>query len=388
MRRIIEPSEMRREPVCKFQPRCGGCPWMPLSEREQRSWKRGLVRESLERIARIDSAIVEEIRAPVDDLGYRNRAEFKLGTDPGGTPAVGFHPAGGGVELVDIDHCHLQHDAANAVLRSARGFLLRGAPRVGDFRLTIRRSQRSGRMLVVLRESSRPFPGARNLSQIIMKRHSDVGGVVLLKGIPGRRGGAGVVTLAGRPWIEERLGAIDFRVGAATFLQVSSAGAAELIRLVEQLAGGVEKKAVLDLYGGVGAFGFALLGMGAKSVAVCDSDGRAIECGRRTAKRLGERRISFSRSSVDAFLSGKGRKSRASEVVVANPPRAGLGAGVVRRIADRSPSTVVVVSCDPATLARDLRLFDEAGYAAGRVVPVDLFPQTAHIECVAVLARR
>jgi 23S rRNA (uracil-5-)-methyltransferase RumA len=386
--RIVEPSKLRREPVCKFQPHCGGCPWMPLPEREQREWKQKLIEEASSRIARIDPAIVEEIRAPVKELGYRNRVEFKLGTDRTGTPAVGFHPSGGGRELVDIDHCHLQHDAANAVLRTARKFLLGSSQQAGDYRLTIRRSEWNGRILVVLRETSRPFPGAKKLSNFITRRHSEVSGVALLRGSSGRRGGSSAVTLAGRPWIEERIGTLEFRAGAATFLQVSSPGATELIRLVRECAGAVEDRAILDLYGGVGSFGFSLLERGAKAVVVCDADGQAIECGRRTARRLEERRISFTREAVEDFLSHSGPRGRAADVIIANPPRAGLGAGVVGQIVRRDAATIVLVSCDPATLARDIRLLEEGGYSARRVVPVDLFPQTAHVESVAHLARR
>lgn len=388
LQRLIGPSRLRRPPVCKFQPLCGGCPWMPLPESEQRGWKRRLIEETLSRIARIDPAVVEEIRAPVDDLGYRNRVEFKLGTDRGGTPAVGFHSAGGGLELVDIDHCYLQHDAANAVLRSARSFLLGSSMPGGDYRLTIRRSEKSGRILVVLRQTSRPFPGARKLSEFVTQRHPDVSGVVLLRGSAGRRGGQSAVTLAGVPWLEERIGTVDFRAGAATFLQVSSAGAAELIGLVGEFAGSVEDRSILDLYGGVGAFGFALLERGARDVVVCDADGQAIDCGRRTARRLERRGISFAAASVEEFLSRKGSPGRGADVIIANPPRAGLGAEVAGQIVRRAASTVILVSCDPATLARDIRSLEDGGYATRRVVPVDLFPQTAHLESVAHLVRR
>ncbi len=386
--RLVEPSKLRREPVCKFQPHCGGCPWMPLPEMEQRMWKRKLVVDALSRIAHIDPAVVEEIRAPVKDLGYRNRVEFKLGTDRSGAPAVGFLSAGDGRELVDIDHCHLQHDAANAVLRTARQFLLRSSQRPGDFRLTIRRSECNGRILVVLRETSRPFPGARKLAGFIAQRHAEVGGVVLLKGSPGRRGGSGAVTMSGRPWIEERIGTVNFRVGAATFLQVSSPGAAELLRLVGECAGAVQDRSIIDLYGGVGAFGFSLLQEGAKEVVVCDADGQAIDCGRRTARRLEERRISFSRGTVESFLGQNGPRGRSADIIIANPPRAGLGAEVARQLVRRGADTIVMVSCDPATLARDIRLLEEGGYGTRRVVPVDLFPQTAHVESVARLVRR
>jgi 23S rRNA (uracil-5-)-methyltransferase RumA len=368
---------------------------MPLPEKVQREWKRRLLEEAVSRIARIDRSVVEEIRAPTDDLGYRNRVEFKLGAGRRGSPAVGFHSAGGGDELIDIDHCHLQHDAANAVLRTAREFLLESSPsarwepaRKEDYRLTIRRSELNGCILAVLRETSSSFPAARGLARFMIERHREVSGVALLKGRPGRRGGATSITLAGRPWIEERIGTIDFRAGAATFLQVSSAGAAELIRLVTECAGPVEGIKIHDLYGGVGAFGLAMLERGARNAVVCEADGQAVACGRSAARRIGERRISFVRAGVEEFLREAAERGGGADLIVANPPRAGLGPRVVRGIISRAGPAVVLVSCDPATLARDLRLMIEGGYSIRRMVPVDLFPQTAHIETVAHLVRQ
>ena len=156
--------------------------------------------------------------------------------------------------------------------------------------------------------------------------------------------------------------------------------------MVEEGAGGLDGKRVLDLYGGLGVHAFTLLRAGAARATVCDADADAIGCGREAARRSGERRVAFHHDDAARFLRGK-RESLNVDVVVANPPRTGMGQGVNHEILRMGPHRLVIVSCDPATLARDLRVFADGGYRVERVTPVDLFPQTAHIEAVAVLSR-
>jgi 23S rRNA (uracil1939-C5)-methyltransferase len=390
--RLLRPSPQRRHPPCPFQDACGGCPWMPLEETIQRSWKLRLLQDALSRIGGLEGLAVEEVSRPVEPLHYRNRLEMTLGQDAAGEPAIGFHPSDPVGGLVDVDRCLLQHESANRLLSSVRQILLasaavrRATGRSGaDFRLTIRRSWADGRMLVTLRETSVPFPHARELARSLLSRHPELNGVVRLKARPGRRGGASSSTEAGRPWLEERIGEILFRTGAATFVQVSTAGAAELVRLVTECAGVIEGGRVLDLYGGIGLFSLSLLANGAGRAVVCDADGEAIACGRRTAARLDDDRVKFFHDDAGRFMTERWSGEGGSDLVVANPPRSGLDPRVVRELLRRKAARLVLVSCDPATLARDLSSLVAGGYRVERVAPVDLFPQTAHIESVSLL---
>jgi len=363
---------------------------MVLGEALQGEWKGRIVRDALERIGRLERPPLMPLLTPGAPTGYRNKVEFGLGPDRSGRAVVGLHSAADPSRLVDVDRCLLQHDAANDVLETARRVLLDppgAAPeRDGDrFRLVLRRSWSTGRILVALREEERPFPCQDGLVREITARHPDVSGIVRLRALPGKRGGTRAATLHGEPWIEERFVGRRFLLPPSTFLQVNSVAASELVRLVSEAARPEGGERVLDLYGGVGVYGLALLQRGAANVEVCDADGEAIACGRKSAGEAGERRIRFRRADVGSHLGRIGGRRPGFDVVVANPPRTGLGPGVAERIAGLRPARIVMVSCDPATLARDLRVLIGAGCGLERVTPLDMFPQTAHVEAVAAL---
>jgi 23S rRNA (uracil1939-C5)-methyltransferase len=295
---------------------------------------------------------------------------------------------------VDVEQCPLQTDPANAVLETAREFLLsrpqdwvRAADEGAEpYRLAVRTSRSTGEVLVALRETSRPFPDAEALARRLTDAHAELTGVVRIRALPGRRGGARVLPVLGRTWIRERIGGVSYRLPAASFLQVNPDAGELLLELVREGTGLVDGKSVIDLYGGVGVFAFDLVRRGARAT-VCEADVDAVRCGRRAARSIASDRVTFCHSDVTAFLRAHLRDGHRAEIVVANPPRTGLGARLPKQIAELEPRRVVLVSCDPATLARDARRLGAAGFTAERAVPVDVFPQTAHVETVLFLGR-
>lgn len=392
--RRLRDSPERRDPPCPLQPACGGCPWMALAEPDQLRWKRSLVLDALRRIGQ-SGVPVDRPRASPRSLGYRNRLELTLGRDRGRRPAIGFHRAdSAGEGLVDVERCPLQTDPANAVLATVRDFLLSrpegwvGAADEGaePFRLMVRTSWTTGEVLVALRETTRSFPAAEALAERLAEAHAELTGVVRIRALRGRRGGARILPVLGRTWIRERIGGVSYRLPAASFLQVNPEAGELLIELVREGAGPVDGKSVIDLYGGVGVFAFDLARRGARA-AVCEADVDAVRCGRRAARSIAAGRVSFCHSDVTAFLRDFLRDGQRADVVVANPPRSGLGARLPQQIARVEPRRVVLVSCDPATLARDARRLTAAGFTAERAIPVDVFPQTAHVETVLFLDR-
>ena len=389
--RLLSGSADRRSPPCPIQSGCGGCPWMVLDEQVQQHWKRRLVVEALRRIGRSEIE-VDALRAAPSALGYRNKVELTLGRDPEGRPAIGFHrPEGAGPGLVDVRACAVQSRPADAVLATARAFLLEraaawSAPTDGQtdpFRLILRTSRATGQVLVALRETTRPFPDARALADRLARKHADLSGVVRIRARTGQRGGARVSAVYGKSWIEERIGELNFRLPATSFLQVNIEAVDLLIDLVQRGAGPVAGKVVLDLYGGIGAFGIALARRGGECI-VCEADVEAVRCGRQAVRGRSVGKVRFEHADVGAFL---GREGCRADIVVANPPRSGLGRRVADRLARLAPRRIVLVSCDPATLARDARRLVESGFRIERAVPVDVFPQTAHVETVLTLIR-
>jgi 23S rRNA (uracil1939-C5)-methyltransferase len=360
---------------------------MTLDEREQRRWKGAIVRDALQRIGGVEVDVAPVVPAP-RQLGYRNKIELGVARDAEGRVRVGYHSAPPESRLVDVERCEVQHPAANVLLSSVREFFAGlDGDRIGEgLRIVLRRSWSSGELLVAAWESGPPFPEAKSLAEHLRPRHAELAGVVRVLTPRGRRGGARTIAVWGRTWLAERVGDIELRLPAASFLQINAELAPVLLGVVVELAGNVRGRRVADLYGGVGLAGIALARQGA-TVTVCEADGEAAACGRQAARARGIEGITFHGGAVEPFLDALARDGRGLDVVVANPPRTGMTRRVCERIAACRPRRVVLVSCDPSTLARDARRLIDAGYVPGRATPLDMFPQTPHVETVLALDR-
>jgi len=402
---VLEPSQDRREASCRFQGVCGGCPWMVLDEELQRTWKRRVVVDSLERIAKVsDPPVVDVIRSP-KSLGYRGKAEFTVGTGPEGKIVIGYRHKLDPSRVVDIDLCPVLPDPLNRVLKLCREQLgarktvsipatptESGVPDRSGRRLVLRYSFQDGKVLVGFRSQGREWggqgygpPPGRILKTLGDRRI--VSGVVAITGVPGRRGGVRTRGLTGSDSIRETVAGTSFRIPAATFFQVNPIAAGHLVETVLEMAGeNLVGRKVLDLYGGAGLYGHALARAGGR-VTVCEADGQAVRCGENVlSDESGSNPPEFIRGDAGYFLE-KRTDLADFDVIVANPPRTGMGMVVAGRIAASRPERVILVSCDPGTLARDLQPFLASEYRLERVVPVDLFPQTAHVETVCLLVR-
>ena len=373
---IVAPSPRRRVPPCPIQAACGGCPLMAAGEDDQREAKRRFVVDALERIGKLKGIEVAGVVTSPRALGYRNKIELTFGADG----SLGYHAAQDPALLVDVPACAIADPRLGAPLLTARESLRDGTlgPRPG--RLVLRVSGSTPDVLVGFRDAGEPFDEAPALAARLAAEVPDLRGVVRMIAAAGRRGGTRIETVLGRAWLEEIVLGISFRVPAATFLQVNAGAADALARSVLDEAG--EPSSVTELYGGIGAIGLALAGRGAVTTIV-DADGDAIACGREAAERSG-RAARFVRSDVLRFLRDPGPPP---SLVVADPPRTGFGPGVADALAAWAPARIALVSCDPATLARDLARLTRSGYRLDRVAPFDLFPQTAHVEAVAWLTR-
>jgi 23S rRNA (uracil1939-C5)-methyltransferase len=384
---IVSPSPLRRIPACDIQERCGGCPLMPVDELRQQEAKHRFVVDALERIGRIAAPPVGPTVAPKPWLGYRTKIELTLGIDDGGRPVVGYHGARS-AGLVDVSRCPIMDPRLDALLAAARGHFLDGPGRHdpilsvpgAPFRLTLRVSSSTDDRLVALRGPDGPSPSLAAFAREAGRAEPDLAGVVRIVAPPRRRGGSRLVTIAGRAWFRELILGTEFRVPAATFLQIH-ARAAELLGWAVIEAGGQASSAI-ELYGGVGGIGIALARRGAR-VTIVEADADAVACGMDAVERAGVEGVELLRGDVRTCLE---RTMEQPDVVIADPPRTGLGPGVAVRIADLAPRTIVMVSCDPATLARDVALLTARGYLLDSVTPFDLFPQTAHVEAVARLS--
>ena len=380
---VVEPSPDRVAPPCALA--CGGCPWAALSYDAQLSAKRAAVVDALVRTARLDAARAEEIVGKTvpskRQWGYRNKLELSCGRDGAGRLILGMRPESGAA-VVSLDSCPLAHRNIEGAPKALRGALryLSGGEDLELFRVGVRGSLRTRDVEIALWTTPGAFPRAAAAKTLgsALKNTS----VVRVVAEPGRaRKVKKVEAISGKGCWEEELAGNRFLVSAPSFFQVNTAQAERLVDLVMEGLSIEEGDYVADLYSGAGTFSIPLARAGADVVAV-ESAGSSVRDLRRNAERAG----------VDIDIIGGDAARELPELgeldaLVVDPPRAGLAPGVVESIAAAAPRRVAYVSCDPATWARDVALFEKNGYRLERATPVDLFPETYHVEVVSIFER-
>jgi len=373
---ILEPSPDRVRPRCPHFGTCGGCQWQHIAYDAQARAKEQIVQDSLERIGHIDHLLVEPIECATGPYGYRNKIELHALSSP--RLRLGFLASGSNT-LVDIDECHLIEPIWRTAPKSLRGALryASGQNDLGLDRVVLRTARNTSDHEVALWGRPTAAPRAM-IARTIVGAVDRCSVTRVLIRPDARKKIRGVEVLSGPGHWRERLGDFEYTVSSPSFFQVNTTGAEQLIQIVMEMASPGEGDLVLDAYSGVGTFTLPLAASGA-DVLAAESSGHAIRDLRRNLDENG----------LDAeVLPGDIARTAADfpdlDIVVLDPPRAGLQEDVVAAIAKTSPKRLVYVSCDPTTLARDSARLQDCGFRATRVKPVDLFPQTYHVECVAL----
>jgi 23S rRNA (uracil1939-C5)-methyltransferase len=377
---LLRPSPERVPDACLHggDP-CPGASWQGLPYERQLAEKSDQVDDALRRLGRLDGFALEPIEPAVEGWRYRNKLEYSFG-ERDGALVLGFHRRGSWSDVVDVDDCLLASAANNAARNEVREWARReGIPEYdrraqdGVLRnLVVREGRRSGQV------QTRLVTSAASVVRPPVDLHTIVEG-------PG--GGTGGPTgVLGEEHLEERVSGLRFRVSPTAFLQTNTEMAERLYAVVAEYAGLSGRERVFDLYCGIGTIGLVLAHQagevwGIESVAdsVADAEANA------RRNRIANARFlcADARLGVRPLLERAGRP----DVVVIDPPRAGLSKKVVRRVIECGAPRIVYVSCNPTTLAPNAAQLTEAGYTLRRVRPVDMFPQTPHVECVAVLEK-
>lgn len=386
---VLEASPDRVASPCPYAALCGGCPWSCMSYSAQLAAKERNVRDTLRRIGKMDpdriEALVAPIVAPGEPWGYRNKVELAVAPTERGL-ALGMHARLDDTQIVPVDQCLLLPKANRKLPKSVTGALrfLGSTRELGLERVGMRVSERTHQVEVALWTDPNAFPRAEVAKVLTDAAKPTSVSRVLVKDKGGSRRIAGIETLAGTGAWKERIAGGIMRVTAPSFFQVNTAGAERLVDLVLAGLGVDEDEVAVDLYCGAGTFTLPLARRCAGVVAV-ESYGPAV---RDLARNLKNAQLE---DVVDAVGDDAARQLDCLEdadVVVVDPPRAGLDRSVVEALSESPARAVAYVSCDPATLARDLAVFDElGGLAPERITPVDLFPQTFHVETVTILRR-
>jgi 23S rRNA (uracil1939-C5)-methyltransferase len=384
---IVEPSPDRIAPVADHP----GAPWQVLPYARQLEVKQRQVDEALRRIGRLDSFELEPIEAAVQQWRYRNKLEYSFGTDADGQLVCGFHAPGRWYEIVALSDCLLASERANRAREQIVDWCRQQGLSAYDRRsgegmlrnLVVREGRRTGALQVRLVTSQ----GQLDRDSLI-RAGEGLDGLLWtrLAGVAETTQGGETELLAGTDRFEEELGGMRFEISAQAFFQTNTEMAERLYQLAVEYAspGGFER--VYDLYCGIGTIAL-LLSTRVAEVWGLELIPEAISDAIANARINEVDNARFFAGDVRLALSELVAKAGRPDLLIVDPPRAGLSQKVVRRIIEAAPKKLVYVSCNPTTLAPNAAQLVEAGYQLRRVRPVDMFPQTPHIECVAELVR-
>ncbi len=375
--KVLRPSSDRISPLCPLFGKCGGCQLMHLAYPKQLEMKRQKVVDALQRIGKID-CLVEPCLPSPSPIAYRNKIQLPVKKTERGI-AFGLY-ARASHDLVVVDSCLIHCELGEAVYRAARE-ILRDID--CDLRhLLIKSASRTNEALVIVVSGQPPTPQLTELAKKILASHPSIQGVVhnLHSGKENVILGTSYQTLAGKSAIHERLGGLTFQISAASFFQVNPAQAERLYEKALEFADLAGQETVLDAYCGVGTLSL-YFAKGAKKVIGVDCTEQAIENARENALLNGIRNAAFHAAAAEDFI----RKIPLADVILLNPPRKGCEPSLLDAIGRLAPQKVIYISCDPATLARDLSHLVKLEYQVDHIQPFDMFPQTSHVECVVKL---
>lgn len=386
---VIEPSSERITPDCPYFPRCGGCTYRHIRYEEELRLKRQRVQDNLSRIGGSD-VTVEEILGARDTLRYRNKAQYPVSKDG----AVGFYRARTH-EVIECEHCLLVKPVADAAAEALREYMQ--SCRVAGYdektgRGLVRhlyiRSNAAGESLVCVLVNGDKLPKEDRLVTLLRDACPKCTGIVL--GTNTKKGnvilGDRYRTLWGSDRLEDTLCGKTFRLSVPSFYQVNRVQAERLYAKAIEFAGLTGQETVLDLYCGAGTITLALSDH-AKKVLGAEIVPEAIDDARENAARNGVKNAEFFCGDASDVAKKLARENLRPDVITVDPPRKGLAADVVESIAEMQPGRVVYVSCDSATMARDVKRLADLGYTAQRACAVDMFPRADHVETVCLLSK-
>ena len=386
---VLEPSSERMESDCPYFPRCGGCTYRHIRYEEELRLKKQRVQDNLSRIGGSD-VTVEEILGAQDTLRYRNKAQYPVSKDG----AVGFYRARPH-EVIACEHCLLVRPEADAAAEALREYMqschVAGYDEKtgrGLIRHLYVRSNAAGESLICVLVNGDKLPKEDRLVALLRDACPKCTGIVL--GTNTKKGnvilGDRYRTLWGSDRLEDTLCGKTFKLSVPSFYQVNRAQAERLYAKTIEFADLTGQETVLDLYCGAGTITLALSDH-AKKVLGAEIVPEAIDDARENAARNGVKNAEFFCGDASDVAKKLARENLRPDVITVDPPRKGLAADVVESIAEMQPQRVVYVSCDSATMARDVKRLADLGYTARRACAVDMFPRADHVETVVLLSK-
>ncbi len=400
---VIEPSSERVNPSCPIYKRCGGCQLQHMSYRAQLNFKKNRVKDCLERIGKFQVAetISENGLKLYDTIGmknpyrYRNKVQLPVGRF-NSKLKIGFY-ANRSHDIIDMDSCLIQNESADEAVKFIREWIEKYNIPVYDEKagrgivrhIMIRKAFTTGEIMVVIVTYGSKLPAKDEFIEILTGNISHI--VSIIQNINDKKTnvvlGQKSITLWGKDSISDYIDNFKFNISPLSFFQVNPLQTRVLYHKALEYAGLTGNEIVFDAYCGTGTISL-FLSQKAKKVYGVEIIEAAVENARINAAENGIHNVEFITGKSEEIIPRLIEQGTRADVVVVDPPRKGCVAALLHSIADMAPRTIVYVSCDPATLARDLAILRDLGYVAEKVQPVDMFPETAHVECVVKLKRK
>jgi 23S rRNA (uracil1939-C5)-methyltransferase len=391
---VKTPSAKRCSPQCPVFADCGGCQLQHIPYQEQLDFKRQVVVDALERISKIKGALVHPTLGMENPWHYRNKAQIPLG-QRGKKVVAGFY-APHSHRIIDTPACQIQHPWTNQILKVLRQLIKKYRLSVYDENtgqgllrhLFIRTGERTGEVMVVLVINGTQLPKGKKIAQELMEVMPQVVsfGISINTRQTSLVLGERVRLLAGKKSLTDYIGPFSFEISARSFFQVNPLQTEVLYNKAVEYAGLTGGETVIDAYCGIGTISL-FLAQKADLVIGVETVSAAIRDAKNNARRNKVKNVDFICGDVEQVLPDLRERGVSPEVIVVDPPRKGCAPSALNTFARMQPERIVYVSCNPTTLARDLAYLADRGYKTVEAQPVDMFPQTAHVETVALMSR-
>lgn len=385
---VLEPSPHRIRPSCIVADKCGGCQWQPVDYACQLDAKRHIVRQDLERIGGFSQPQVDPVLAIAEPLNYRNKATYPMARSATGQVQAGYYQKGSH-QLINLNQCPIQDARLNPLLAEVKQDIQQQGWAIYDEKnhrgrirhLGLRIGRRTGEMLLTV-VSKDDVPGLATQAETWLQRYESLVGVCLNLN-PDRTNavfGRETRCMAGQPYLNEEFAGLRFHIQPTTFFQVNTEQAEALLHQIIQELDLQGREVLLDAYCGIGTLTLPLAQRVQQAIGI-EIQPESIEQAQHNAALNAITNATFYAGAVEQVLP---KLALQPDVVVLDPPRKGCDSIVIKNLLAWRPDRIVYVSCNPSTLARDLKMLSPE-YQLTRVQPADFFPQTSHVECAAFL---
>lgn len=381
----------KKDGVCPYAKKCGGCDYQGMEYAKQLQKKQELVKSLVGEFCKVHPIIGME-----HPYHYRNKVHAVFDIAKGGSIISGVYKAGTH-DVVNIDACQIEDEIADAIIRDIRGLLRSFKIKTYDEdtgygllrHVLVRRGFHSGEVMVVLVLGSPILPSKNNFVKALRKLHPEITTVVI--NVNDKKTsmvlGEKETTIYGKGFIEDTLCGCTFRISPKSFYQVNPVQTEILYGKAIEYAGLSGREKVVDAYCGIGTIGL-IAAKRAKEVISVELNKDAVRDAITNAKRNGIKNVQFYNADAGKFMVDMANQGASADVVFMDPPRAGSDEAFLSSVVKLSPKRVVYVSCNPQTLARDLKYLTKHGYRAVECQPVDMFPFTGHVETVCLLSKK